>query len=145
MFCAASSQLISFFLWHLTWGWQQLFVHVLFFWFCLAIVVPYSWLRSLWYTLVLHVLTTFWLGLTIGFVMMYVCKLSVTHLEQYAVVYTDVIRVTLSFAFFYNICLFITALLLRGLMPIPRTRLVVALCMSGITSALLVARFIAFG
>lgn len=145
MFCTVSSQLISFFLWHLTWGWQQLFVHLIFLWFCLAVVIPYGWIRSLWYSLVLHCATSLWLSFIIGFILMYVCSMPIINPEQYAVVYTDIIRVTLSFALFYNSCLFVTALLLHGLTPIPRTRLAVALCMSGITSALLAARFITLG
>jgi hypothetical protein len=145
MFCAVTSQLISFFLWHLTWGWYQLCLHSIFLWFSLALVIPCGWFRAFWYSLVLHLATTLWLSFIIGFVMMFICKLSVLDQEQYAIVYAETQRITLSFAFFYNLSLFTTALLLRGLIPIPRTRLFVALCMSGITSALLITRFIVFG
>ncbi len=145
MLCTLTSDLVSFFLWHLTWGWQQLILHAMFFWFSLAIVVPYGWLRSLWYSLVLHLVTSLWLAFTIGFILMFLCNVPIADADRYAIVYSETQRVTLSFALFYNCALFLSALMLRGLMPIPRTRLAVALFMSGITSALLVARLISFG
>jgi hypothetical protein len=145
MMCTLISDLVSFFLWHLTWGWQQLIIHCMLFWFCLAIVVPLGWLRSLWYALALHVVTSLWLSFVIGFILMFLCNAPIADAERYAVVYSETQRVTLSFALFYNASIFLSALLLRSVMPIPRVRLAVALFMSGITSALLVARFISFG
>lgn len=145
MLCTLTSDLVSFFLWHLTWGWQQLILHCIFFWFALAIVVPYGWMRSLWYSLVLHLVTSVWLAFFIGFILMFLCNVPVDDAERYAIVYSETQRISLSFALFYNCALFLSALLLRGLMPIPRTRLMMALFMSGIMSALLVARLISFG
>jgi hypothetical protein len=145
MLCALATDIISFFLWHLTWGWQQLIIHSMFFWFCLAVVVPYGWFRSLWYSVLLHLVTSLWLSFAIGFILIFICNTPVENFERYAIVYTETQRVTLSFAAFYNSALFLSALMLRGLMPIPLIRLAVALFMSGITSALLVARLISFG
>ena len=145
MFCAIASPIISFFLWHLTWGCNQLVLHLFCLWFFLALVIPCRWLRAFGYSLVLHCITTAWLTFVIGFLMMFVCKIPVENQESYLLVYTEVQRITLSFAFFYNLCLFITAFLCHCLMPIPHIRLAVALIMSGITSALLIARFITFG
>jgi hypothetical protein len=144
MLCAFASDMVSFFLWHLTWGWHQLIIHCMIFWFCLAIVMPCGWLRSLWYTLVLHVVTSVWISFLIGFIVIFICNAPITNTERYAIVYTEIQRVTLSFAVFYNTAIFLSALMLHRLMPIPRTRLAMALLMSGITSALLVARLISF-
>jgi|GEM_PF-3894198 len=145
MICAIWSELVSFFLWHLTWGWRQLFMHMLFLWFFLVIVIPMSWFRSLIYSIILHVATSTWIGFLLGFLVLYVCQIPVIGLERYSVVYSNIYMVTLSFAAVYNLCLYGTALLLHGVMPIPRSRLIVALFLSGVTSALLVTRFITFG
>ena len=141
---ACLSEAVSFFLWHLTWGWRQLFLHTLFLWFFLVVVIPLGWMRSFFYSLFLHVLTSAWVCTLIAYLMFYWCRAAIPDLEQYTVVYTELHRVTLSFALEYNTALYLTALALHRWIPLPRFRLLVALFLSGVTSALLVTRFIFF-
>lgn len=126
-------------------GMASIIVAFLFFWFCLAVVIPLGWIKSFFYSLILHIVTSTWIAILFGFLLLYVCHGTATDLERYAMVYTDLSKITLSFALVYNSFLYVTALLLHGLIPLPRFRLAVALFMSGITSALLVTRFIIFG
>lgn len=145
MLCAMWSELVSFFLWHLTWGWYQLSMHILFLWFFLIIVIPMGLLRAGIYSLLLHIATSVWVCFLVYFLTVYVCHMPFASVDQYGVVYTHLYKVTLSFAVVYNVCVYLTALLLYAIMPIPRGRLIVALFLSGITSGLLVTHFISFG
>lgn len=145
MFCSLLARTVSFLLWHLTWGWRQLFIHFLFLWFFLVVVIPLGWIRSLVYSLLLHLITSAWVVGIIAYGLLYWCHVPIPDTAQYTLIYTELHTITLSFAAVYNGCIFVTALILHRLMPIPRFRLLVALFLSGVTSALLVTRFIFFG
>lgn len=144
MICTWMSPVVSFFLWHLTWGWRQLFCHIIFFWFFLSVVIPLSWIRSFIYSLFFHTVTTIILSFSIGLLLTYGCFIPIEDIKSYSTVYTDIQKTTLSFALGYNLCLYVVILLLKNLFPLPMGRLIVVLFLSGITSALIVPRFIFF-
>ena len=144
MNCEWTLPFVSFFLWHLTWGWRQLLCHILFLSFFLFIVIPLSWSRSLLYSLFFHCITTIVIVFCMKFIVMACDVAPAYNTEAYVTIYTNIQRVTLLFALEYNICMYCIVALLKDIFQIPLGRLVVVLFLSGITSALTVPFFIHF-
>jgi hypothetical protein len=144
MWCITiAPKVISFLLWHLTWGWRQLVINSLLEWFFLIVMTPFTILHAAMYTIFLHVFTTAVCIASIGIYTMH-CHIDIQSIQEYVVLYSDIQRVTIPFALGYNTIMYGIVLLMHPLIPVMRFRLAVILLLSAVISALLVPVFIDF-
>jgi hypothetical protein len=144
MGCIIPQYLVSILLWHLTWGWKQLFIQIICMWLLCMVVIPLRCFHAFFYTCILYVATSTLIMLCVWCVASMGCTPSLYDSNPYLVVYTDIQRVTFSFAIAYNILLYGIALLSHRIAPVPRFRLAVTIAVSGIMGALITPLFISF-
>jgi hypothetical protein len=135
---------MSIWLWHFTWGWTQVTLSALLTGIFLWLLAKTSWLQSVILSLIAHVSVSVIFSAFVYIFFLHGCELDFIDTDEYMMVYTQIYRVTLSFALLYGFLLSLFFTVFNYAYALKLTRVYAAVMISSILSAIIAPYFICF-
>ena len=129
--------LISFWLWHFTWGWTQGIMNVFLTWVFLKVVSGVRFLHAGFLAVASHICVTLVYTLFVVGLLVYLLDYQFGDVDSYMVVYGQRQLISLSFAFVYGILQYGFFVVVRRVYQVPLAGVLVVVVLSNTISALI--------